>query len=247
MLLRPSSQSGDATSNGEIRRITLGVQEIRYTLVRRKRKTIGMKIDGDGLTVVAPPRESLRWIEGILRERAAWVLKKLNEWERKKPAQLEWKEGAVFPLLGRPHQLTAALTGGVRLCPLAPTDAGQLALPFAPLMSEAEIEQAVMAWYRREALICFEERTAHYAKKLNLPLPRLKLSTAKTQWGSCNARRIVHLNWRLIQLPIHLIDYVVVHELAHLIEMNHSPAFWKTVASVYPSYVAARKELKKLA
>jgi predicted metal-dependent hydrolase len=77
-------------------------------------------------------------------------------------------------------------------------------------------------------------------------LPPLRLSYAASLWGSCNTRGVVSINWRLIQMPLHLIDYVVAHELSHLIEMNHSPAFWQTVGRIYPEYREARKELKKL-
>ncbi|MCG7756220.1 MAG: M48 family metallopeptidase, partial [Nitrosomonas sp.] len=78
----------------------------------------------------------------------------------------------------------------------------------------------------------------------HVPPPPFRLSRAKTRWGSCNSRGLVTLNWRLIQLPLHLIDYVVAHELAHLIEMNHSKAFWRLVGAIYPDYQAARNMLK---
>lgn len=92
----------------------------------------------------------------------------------------------------------------------------------------------------------FSKRIALYAIKLGVPQPQLRLSRAKNQWGSCDSRGIVHLNWQLIQMPPHLIDYVVSHELSHLIEMNHSRAFWKIVESIYPNYLAARLELKSI-
>ena len=103
-----------------------------------------------------------------------------------------------------------------------------------------------MEWYHQQALAYFNERLIFFANKLNVPLPQLRLSRAKTQWGSCNALGIIRLNWRLIQVPLPLVDYVVAHELSHLIEMNHSPAFWRIVESIYPDYLVARKDLKML-
>ena len=123
----------------------------------------------------------------------------------------------------------------------------QLKLALSPRLDTHQIEKSVMSWYRNRALTCFSERIAVYAPKLGVPLPTLRLSRAASLWGSCNARGVVRLNWRLIQMPLHLIDYVVAHELAHLIEMNHSAAFWQTVGCIYPGYREARKELKKLA
>jgi predicted metal-dependent hydrolase len=70
------------------------------------------------------------------------------------------------------------------------------------------------------------------------------MSSATTQWGSCTARGVVRLNWQLVKMPLHLIDYVVVHELAHLVEMNHSPAFWRVVESACPDYKQCRVELR---
>jgi predicted metal-dependent hydrolase len=91
-----------------------------------------------------------------------------------------------------------------------------------------------------------ERRIGEFASRLDVPAPRLFLSSARTRWGSCNAKREVRLNWRLIQAAQPTIDYVVVHELAHLIEMNHSRRFWKLVASVCPHYRKACAELNRM-
>ena len=120
----------------------------------------------------------------------------------------------------------------------------QLKLPLPSTVAIQEIERIVMEWYYKQAYVCFSERIKFFSKKLGVPHPKLRLSNAKTQWGSCDVRGIVHLNWRLIQLPISLVDYVIAHELSHLIEMNHSLAFWRTVESICPNYLAIRNELK---
>ena len=234
---------------GEVRRVSLNGKEVVYTLKRCRRRTIGMRIDSDGLTVSIPPQGSLRWVESVLRDKAGWVVKKLAEWENKKSIRLVWEEAAIFPLLGEPWQLTTTAPGVMRMAQAKmkiKTEDRQLALPLPSILTIQQIEKIVMTWYRQQALTCFSERVALYAHKLGVPQPQLRLSRARTQWGSCNARGIVRLNWRLIQMPLPLVDYVVAHELSHLIEMNHSPAFWQTVASVYPDYLAARKELQKL-
>jgi predicted metal-dependent hydrolase len=99
----------------------------------------------------------------------------------------------------------------------------------------------------RRASTLFCERTTLYARKLGVAVPRVSLSSARTRWGSCSEKGGIRINWRLIHLPLTLIDYVVAHELAHLIEMNHSQRFWAVVASVYPEWRAARRELKSRA
>ena len=233
----------------ETRCVSLNGKEVAYTLKRCRRRTIGMRIDSDGLTVRIPSRESLRGVESVLRDKADWIVKKLDEWENKKSSRLAWEEESIFPLLGEPWQLAATGTGIMRMTRATVTGGvkeRQLKLPLPSVLTTQQIEEIVMEWYRDQALTCFSERIAFYADKLGVARPQLRLSRAKTLWGSCNSRGVVHLHWRLIQMPLNLVDYVVAHELSHLIEMNHSPAFWQTVGRVYPDYLTARKQLKKL-
>lgn len=247
--LSQSLKGNPTTLAGEIRHISLNGKEVAYALKRCRRRTIGMKIDSRGLTVRVPSRESLRWVESVLRNKADWVIKNLDEWENRQSSRLAWEENAIFPLLGEPWRLVTTATGIMQMTRRTANpgiEDRQLKLPLSSALTSQQIETIVMEWYRNQALACFSERMELYADKLGVALPQLRLSRAKTQWGSCNVRGIVHLNWRLIQMPLDLVDYVVAHELSHLIEMNHSLAFWQTVARVYPDYVAARKELKRL-
>jgi len=121
----------------------------------------------------------------------------------------------------------------------------QLVVHVSQTDNPAVIEKAVMRWYRHEALQLFSECVAHFSPLMNANPREIKLSSARTQWGSCTARGTVRLNWQLIKMPLHLIDYVVVHELAHLREMNHSAAFWSVVEAVCPDYAKRRGELRK--
>jgi hypothetical protein len=113
-----------------------------------------------------------------------------------------------------------------------------------PSSRPGDIARTVTEWLREQALACFHTRIAHYAPRLRVPAPELRLSEARTRWGSCHPAGRVLINWRLIQMPLRLVDYVVVHELAHLKEMNHSPRFWRTVASIIPDYAARRTEIR---
>jgi predicted metal-dependent hydrolase len=232
----------------ELRRINLNGSEVAYTLMRCRRKTIGMRVSSEGLTVRIPIRESLSWVESVLQKKADWIVTKLDEWKNRKPKGPVWEEGGIFPLLGEPWQVAVTIEGAVQMVRASLHNKvegeKQLPLPLPSVVANQHIESAVMEWYRQHAIACFHERITLYAPKLGVAIPQLRLSNARTLWGSCNSRGVVHLNWRLIQKPLDLVDYVVAHELAHLIEMNHSAAFWKTVASVYPGYAAARKKLR---
>ena len=233
----------------ELRHINLNGSEVPYTLMRCRRKTIGMRVSSEGLTVRIPIQESLNWVESVLQKRADWIVTKLDEWKNRKPARPMWEEGALFPLLGEPWQVTVTAAGAVQMMQAggnATSKNEQPGLSLSSGVAAGQIENAVMKWYRQHALTCFTERITLYADKLGVALPQLRLSNARTLWGSCNSRGIIRLNWRLIQKPLDLVDYVVAHELSHLIEMNHSKAFWQTVGSVYPDYATARKRLKEI-
>lgn len=231
------------TPSHETRRARLLGKDISYVLVRRKRSSIGLKIDERGLTVSVPLRASRKWLEQVLTEKADWIVKKLDEWRGKRNTHLVWAEGALFPLLNRQYRVLAGRPG---VFSMVEARNGQLDLPLAFNGDGKAIEAFVMAWYRRHALACFVERVRFYAARLGIDPPPVRLSNARTQWGNCSAAGGIRLNWRLIQMPLNLVDYVVAHELAHLIEMNHSPAFWKVVARIYPDYQAARAELRNL-
>ncbi|MBL79894.1 MAG: zinc metalloprotease [Nitrosomonadaceae bacterium] len=230
-----------------IHHIILNDKEVSYVLKRRRCKSISIKIDCDGLTINAPIGEKLSWIEFVLQERRSWILKKLDEWEEKELIRLVWEESAIFPLLGEPWKIAITSTGVVRMVRVKKqslAEKNQLELALPSIIAAREIEKIVMDWYYQQARIYFRKRIKYFSEKLRVTCPQLRLSHARTQWGSCDMRGIVHLNWRLIHLSIRLVDYVIAHELSHLIEMNHSSAFWRTVESICPDYLAVRDELK---
>ena len=218
--------------------VSLNGREITYTLKRSQRKSIGLTIDHQGLHISVPMHATSPHIDAVLRQKANWITQKLDQWQNKKSLTPVWTPDASYPLLGKPWRIAQKPTGEIEMAQHLADQSPQLAL------TPRQIETFVMHWYQQQASACFKERIAIYAQKLQLPTPPLRLSQAKTRWGSCNNRGLISLNWRLIQLPLHLIDYVVAHELAHLIELNHSKAFWAKVESIYSGYRSARRELK---
>ncbi len=217
--------------------IQLGNQVLSYTLTQDKRKRMSMRIDERGIRIGAPQHVSLREIEGFMRNNSEWVLRKLAEFTgREVRRNLPIHHGARLPVLG----------GEVAICIVAGANRIHWRDNELLLAARADADHAALVRraLQRRALELFTERLECYAAQLDLPLPRLGLSSARTRWGSCSARSGIRLNWRLIHLPLPLIDYVVVHELAHLREMNHSPRFWAVVESVYPEWRTARGELK---
>jgi predicted metal-dependent hydrolase len=203
-----------------------------------------LTVDEHGLTVSAPWRSSERRIVGVIRDAEAWVLKKLDVWSAFPSRSQTWMQGDKVRYLGRDLSLDLAQDEIAALATLQDGDRLQISLA-DPSQTDA-VKAAVVKWYRRHAQSNFAARVGELAPRLDLPAPRLFLSSARTRWGSCNVKREVRLNWRLIQAGQPTIDYVVVHELAHLIEMNHSRRFWKLVASVAPHYREACDELNRM-
>ncbi|WP_047552848.1 M48 family metallopeptidase [Methylotenera sp. G11] len=215
--------------------------QLHYRLERRQRRTVGLKITADGLVVHAPVRISLTLLESLISQKADWIQKKLNARHESKIPALQWLNGEQLLLLGNP--VTLALSHDVRSRAVS-HQPGQLALAMPNHDDQSAVSRKVLQWYRKQALTDFARRLEIFSARLGVALPKLLISNARTRWGSCNSKQEIRLNWRLLQAPPHLINYVVCHELAHLKEMNHSARFWAVVASIYPDYKAAEKELK---
>ncbi len=200
-----------------------------------------MRVDGEGLRVSAPYGVSAAWIEAALQEKAGWIVKRLEALAARETFRPDWRPGTRLPYLGL--SLTLTVETRPRLWPVDRVD-DRLLVSDPGCHDPAVVETLVMGWYREEALRHLDGRLKALAPALGLDAPRFALSSSRSEWGSCSSRGRLLFNWRLIQLPPSLVDYVVVHELAHLIELNHSPAFWRLVERVYPGWREARRALR---
>jgi len=238
-LILKSLQNLVSPPSVEQRAVLLAGKNITYTLKRsRKRRSIGLRVDYRGLTVSMPLRASERWLSSVLQEQAGWVVKKLDARQQREAERIAWVDGERIPFLGEQLVLRVQLGSAA-----AAERQGNTLWLFVVDKAAAQIEQTVLTWYRQQAEALFAERVAQYAPLLNVAPQAIKLSRARTLWGSCTASGTVRLNERLIHLPLRLIDYVVVHELAHLREMNHSAKFWEIVRGACPDCREIRREL----
>jgi predicted metal-dependent hydrolase len=226
---------------------------VGFELRRARRRSIGFVIGPEGLAVSAPRWTGSAEIEAALREKAAWIVRKLHEQEerarRLEQARIEWGDGACVPFLGEtvivvldPRATGAVLHADAQALPGVPRLTLHVGLPQGAAADQ--VREAVQGWLQRQARRVFEERCALYATRLGVRMRRLSLSSASTRWGSASADGSIRLNWRLVHFGMPVIDYVVAHELAHLREMNHSEAFWSVVRSVVPDVEAARGALR---
>jgi predicted metal-dependent hydrolase len=216
---------------------------VSYTIKRSaRRRAISILVDEDGLRVGAPWYATQNAIERLLRKHSEWVLRKLEEWNARRAVPRKWTDGEAIMLFGEPLKLrlvapaecrTSSVRGAELLMPLTGADSTSVA-------------GAVEQWFREQALERFCERVEHFRLLARISMsPEVRLSSARTRWGSCHIGGRIRLNWRLVQMPPRLIDYVVAHEVAHLIEMNHSQRFWRVVAGMVPDYASRRRELRR--
>jgi predicted metal-dependent hydrolase len=220
------------------RPIQIGSRIVTYQLTRRRRRSIGMTIDERGLIVGAPKQAAIKEIENFIHSNGAWVIQKLEEFAGSNTRRhLAVRHGSRLPLLGAEVEVRI-VAGANRVH----WDEQTLVIAARP---DADVDALARRAFKQRALALFGERLQAFAARGgHAAPPPLALSSARTRWGSCSEKTGIRLNWRLIHLPLALIDYVVAHELAHLREMNHSPRFWAEVATLFPDWRNARRELK---
>jgi len=227
--------------------IQFGTTHIPF-LIRRsdRRATVALAIDGGRLVVTAPAGATVARLNDLVRGKALWVKQHLQRAGRDAaPPAREFVSGETFRYLGRQHRLRVVpgpSQGDVKL------DRGWLVVPVPALHDERprHVRAALVAWYRRHAEARLPERVEAWAKRFGIPAPAVLVRDQQRRWGSCNQAGEVRLNWRIVQAPFALIDYVVAHELAHVVRDDdiHSPAFWALLGRLMPDYDARRERLR---
>lgn len=232
--------------------IVLNNIEVPYRLRRSRRKSIGLRISDDGLQVAAPTWVSQAEIERVLRERGDWIVKHLQAWASRQARlnlqRTRWEDGGRLPYLGVDIGFRLSGAGSTRYAGDAeqptPDDIVWLGLP--ENAESARIRDSVQGWLQQRAQAVLAERLELALAHTGLSITGWRLSSAATRWGSCNSAGRILLNWRLVHFRRPIIDYVIIHELAHLREMNHGPGFWAEVEQFMPDYRIAREALRRV-
>lgn len=208
---------------------------VAYELIRTRRKSIAIVVDGKGrCSVRAPLQARLSDIERFVNAKTAWIVQKQQLCAARMQAQqLELTDGRWLQVLDSGYILRLAavrqvsVQSDVLLCP------------------QQEPQKALEKWLRQQALAVLQQRVAYYAALLGVSYGRVKLSSAAKRWGSCSMQGNLNFAWRLVFYPLAVLDYVVVHELSHIGNMNHSRRFWQRVASILPDYQVRQRYLKQ--
>lgn len=239
-------------------RVVLGERAVAFKLFRvPRRRHVHVQVNEEGhLEVRAPWRFSLDEARAAIQEHRGWVLGALDETRTRVRMRPQLVSGCELPLLDERLRLRVQVQAQLSLFGTGDADTrrlgsveriGRLLQVRVHAAEPAAVRRLLEGWFRDRAGELLAERMAHLAHALDVSYARITVRAQRTRWGSCSSRGTVSLNWRLVLLPAALADYVLAHELAHLREMNHSPAFWALVGSVIPDYRARRRELERAA
>jgi len=213
---------------------------INYTLNRSNRKTVGIYIRNGMVEVRAPLKYSQAEIDKFVTSKEKWIRDKLassqEQTERMNAFALDYGSkiyyrGKLYPIEARPGKL-AGFDGTCFYMPLN--------------LEPPHIKNLCIQIYRNLAKKYLTAKVAEFAPQMGVMPVSVKINNAKTRWGSCSSKKSLNFSWRLIMGDDDVIDYVVVHELAHLSQMNHSAAFWAIVKNILPDYKQRRAKLKEL-
>lgn len=210
-----------------------------FEVIRSKRRTIALEVTRDARLIVrAPIAAPFTRIQEVVGKHTAWIRKKLLLMERHKNlfSPKQFVVGEEFFYLGEKYQLKLTdMYAGVILKDFL----------YVPQHLASSIKDHLISWYKEQAAAIISKRVEYYSALTGLRHNGIRLSNAKTKWGSCSGKNILTFVWRLVMAPLSVIDYVIVHELAHLAVKNHSKKFWHKVQCILPDYKKARHWLKQ--
>ena len=217
-------------------------------LIRSRRKSISLMIEPDGqLLVRAPLWLPQADIQRFVDEHAAWVKEKRSYLEaHPQPVKHRFNSGEVFYFLGQPVRLERIKQPASRQ-PLRflPAAEGTQAVFKLAAPNQARAAELLIAWYKAQTRQICTQRVTAFASQYGFEYAHLRISSARTRWGSCSSRGTLSLTWRLVCLPPEMIDYVILHELVHTIERNHGAKFWERLQTLQPDCKERRAWIKK--
>jgi predicted metal-dependent hydrolase len=220
-------------------------RKIPYTVVYRKRKTMAIRVEPPGqITVVAPAGTKRNFIEEKVQAKAAWIIEKLDHFQsvQANHPQKHYINGESFYFLGESYCLQMNLNPSLKKASVA-IYPGVLQIS-SPSGDEQIIKNALEQWYRQKAREEINARVQYFQAYIHQKPNRIVIKEQKRRWGSCSSQGNLNFNWRIIMAPRPVVDYLVVHEMSHLIHLNHSKQFWDLVKSILPDYKASKEWLR---
>ncbi len=222
-----------------------GTQLIAFDVVYRKRKTLAIEIEApDRITAIVPMGLDEASILDLVNSKSKWIVSKLveiREIEHQK-SHKQYVNGESFPYLGRNYSLDIKYEPDVTFSE-AKLYRGKLVVT-TPTRDEAMIRETLENWYRDKATEKIEARLVYYQTYFDMAPKRLVIKNQQKRWGSCTKNKELLFNWKCVMCPAPILDYIVVHEMCHLVHMNHSQEFWELLKKVLPDYENRKEWLK---
>ncbi len=216
-----------------------------YTVIRRRRKRhLTLTVSADNtVSVSVPKRISEKEVRDFVLEKIDWVKQKIshNQKTRKPYIKKKFIQGEEFLFLGQTYILNIVQGSKGKAC----IDGSNLkaSIPKRVDNTKEYIQARIVDWYKTTSYKTLLERISMYEREIGVSINDLKIKTLKRSWAHCTRKGAVTFSWNLVMAPLNIIDYVVVHELCHLIHLNHSKKFWSKVASIIPDYKECKKWL----
>ena len=222
-----------------------GNRKIEFEIEYRNRNTLAIQVEPvDKVLVLSPNGLSEEIIKEKVKSKAKWILKKLLDFKDMGyiPFNREFVNGEAFMYLGRNYLLQLLLNENLYK-PVIKLSDGKLNIS-TPTKDQTILKNALQKWYKREAKKIIIKRLEFYKPKFSVEPGIIKIKEQKKRWGSCSSKGNIYFNWRAVMAPPPVIDYIIVHEMSHLIHRNHSDKFWKLVESILPDYKVRKKWLR---
>jgi predicted metal-dependent hydrolase len=222
-----------------------GNKKIDFEVTYRDRKTLEIRVEPpDKIQVISPKGLKDGVIKEKVKTKGKWIIGKLLDFKDTGhiPFEREFVNGESFMYLGRNYLLKIYIENKLSRPKVELLD-GKFQIT-SPTKDQNILKKALEKWYRREAEKIIINRVEFYKNKFNIEPRQVKIKQQKTRWGSCTSKGDLLFNWRTIMAPSPVIDYIIVHELSHLVNKNHSSKFWKSVESILPDYKDRKKWLK---
>lgn len=230
-------------------KVKTGNKYTSYRVLRSKRKTIALSVTEDGnIEIKAPLGCSSDFIKGFIDEKQQWIQRRLDYLDRMKSGRTErnLSSGESLKYLGKDYSLKVTHDTVSRVTARFDGQVFHIILPAHMNEADEKVKkmEAIDGLYRKLARKVLEERTAYYSDIIGVHPERISVKEQKTLWGSCSSKNNINYNWKLVMAPLKVLDYVVIHELCHMIHRNHSACFWKEVGKHMPEYLAMGDWLK---
>lgn len=211
-----------------------------------RRKSASIDVENEVVRVSIPSTLSDQRVEALITQRMPWIQSKLDEQKRTTPRRnVEYIDGESISYLGRNYRLK--LEHGITKS--AKLKNGKLVVNIPAEKAKGRFERYIRTtvedWYKKQALKHFQEKSARYGNQIGVTPKSIDIADFKARWGSCSPQGDITYHWRVIAASHRIVDYIVVHELCHLIEHSHSPRYWQLVENIMPDYRERREWLKE--